>query len=170
MNEPTDRPRRRRYSRWVIEAAIVLALFLAIRAWQQRGTADGPAPALVAPALDGSTVSLAEMRGAPVLVHFWASWCGVCRAMEGNVAGVADDHRVVAVASSSGDLDQVRAWMREHDLDLPVVVDEDGRLARAWGVSAFPTSYVVDGGGKIASTEVGYTTELGLRARLWLAR
>jgi alkyl hydroperoxide reductase subunit AhpC len=53
---------------------------------------------------------------------------------------------------------------------MPIVLDPDGRLARAWGVRSLPTSFVVDREGEIRTVEVGYTTELGLRARLWLAR
>ncbi len=161
-----------RENKWVrrtVEALIIVAAFLAVRAWQTHGTAEGRAPALTATTLSGEAVSLAALRGEPVLVHFWATWCGVCEAEEGNVVSVAEDHRVVTVATRSGGPAEVGAYVREHGFDAPVVLDPDGRLAAAWGVRSLPTSFVLDPDGTIRHVEVGYTTELGMRARLWLA-
>ena len=63
-----------RWRRWALEALVVLALFLGIRAWQQQGVADGPAPPLAGVLLDGRSVDLlAAARERPVLVYFWAS-------------------------------------------------------------------------------------------------
>ena len=49
------------------------------------------------------------------------------------------------------------------------VNDPEGHLAAAWGVRAVPASFVVDRAGEVRFNEVGYTSELGLRARLWMA-
>jgi len=159
----------RRWVRWTANALIVLAVYLGIRAWQTRGAADGAAPPLEARDLDGAPLDLAAMRGEPVLVHFWATWCGVCRAEEDNVESVAADHPVVTVATRSGDRDGVVDYVREHGLSAPVALDPDGRVADAWGVRSLPTSFAVGRDGRIRHVEVGYTTEVGLRARLWLA-
>jgi thiol-disulfide isomerase/thioredoxin len=101
------------------------------------------------------------------MVHFWASWCGVCDMMEANVGSVSEDYPVVTVASWSERDGALRK--RAEQWSAPVVVDPEGRLARAFGVSSVPTTFVLDADGRIQHTEVGYTTELGLRARLWLA-
>ncbi|MFW5876970.1 MAG: protein disulfide oxidoreductase [Myxococcota bacterium] len=162
-------PRKRRWGRTALRVLVVVLIIVAVRAWQQRGAASGEAPALEAPDLDGQLVSLAEARGRPVLVHFWATWCGVCTAMDGNVDGVADDYDVIAVASWSGGPAEVREHLAQEGLDMPVVLDPNGTLAQSYGVQAVPTSFVVDPDGNIRHTEVGYTTGLGLRARLWLA-
>jgi peroxiredoxin len=87
-----------------------------------------------------------------------------------NVAAVAEDHQVITVAVNSGGEQEVAAWMRERGLSMPTVVDPAGRLARSYGVRAFPTTFWVDAEGRIQNREVGYTSTLGLRARLWLAR
>jgi len=89
--------------------------------------------------------------------------------MADNVEAVARDYRVVTVASQSGDSDRVRAYVAENKLSFPVLNDPDGRLARNYGVSAFPTTFVIDKSGKIRHAEVGYTTEIGLRFRLFLS-
>ncbi|MBX3270972.1 MAG: redoxin family protein [Sandaracinaceae bacterium] len=159
---------KRPWKRWALEIGVVLAIFFAFRAWQTWDAPSGPAPALRGHLLDGAPYALAA-EGAPVLVHFWATWCGVCQAEEDNIVAVARDHRVITVATRSGQTAQVAGYMRERGLDFSVLEDPTGAIARGWGVRAFPTSFVLDGEGNIRHVEVGYTSTLGLRARLWLA-
>lgn len=168
MTDPTV-PKKRRWRRIALEVGLVLLVFLGIRAWQQRDAADGPAPELRGPTVAGEVLELPDAPGEPVLVHFWATWCGVCRAEQGTIDALAEDHRVITVAAQSGGADAVAGYLREHALDFPVVLDPGGDLAHRWGVHAFPTSFVIGPDGTIRSTEVGYTTSLGFRARLWLA-
>jgi peroxiredoxin len=59
--------------------------------------------------------------------------------------------------------------MGEHGLEMAVLADEDGALARRYGVRGVPTLFVLDGAGRIRFTELGYTTEAGLRLGLWWA-
>lgn len=161
--------REKRWFRWSVEGAIVLIVLLGIRAWQTRDTIAGPAPGLEGSTLAGEAISLAAMRGEPVLVHFWATWCGVCRAEEGNVVSVAQDHRVVTVATQSGGPEEVSRYAREEGFDAEVLLDPSGAIAAQWGVRSLPTSFFVSPDGEIESVEVGYTTELGMRARLFFA-
>ena len=151
----------------VAEIMLLIALVLGARAFVNRGAATGPAPAVEGVALDGSSVSLGSLRGRPVLVHFWATWCPVCRVEEGNIQAVAEDHAAITIATQSGDAEAVRGYLAERGLHLPVVLDEDGSLAGEYGVRGVPASFIIDGTGQIRFVEVGYTTELGLRARLW---
>ncbi len=162
-------PRTRRWRRIALEAGVVLAVVLAVRAWQTRDAPDGPAPELSGRTLDGSTLALPTTPGEPVLVHFWATWCGVCRAEQGTIEALAADHRVITVAAQSGGPGEVGAYLRDEGLSFPVILDPRSELTRRWGVRAFPTSFVVGPDGTIRNVEVGYTTSLGLRARLWLA-
>ena len=52
---------------------------------------------------------------------------------------------------------------------MPVLMDQDGKLARRWGVNGVPATFIVDRAGKIVHASKGYSTEVGLRIRLWLA-
>jgi peroxiredoxin len=155
--------------RWVRDAGIALLLLFGIRTYQQRAMPKGDAPSLAGTDLQGAAVSLEDYRGKPVVLHFFATWCGVCKAEQHNIDAVARDLPVLSVASQSGDETEVLAFVRERGIAPRVVVDEQSVLARRFGVQAFPATFVIDGDGRIRHVEVGYTTELGLRARVWLA-
>jgi peroxiredoxin len=168
--EKPPKARKPRWRRWLLELLVVLLMLAAFQWWQTRGVASGPAPALASTLLDGSRVELNEARrDGPVLVHFWAEWCPICRLEEGSIDALARDHRVISVATTSGNAAEVRAHMQREGLSFPVVVDEEGRLARAWGVSGVPASFVIDPDGQVAYAMVGYTSGIGFRVRLWLA-
>ena len=167
---PAVKPRTtRRWLRYVVEAAVVLVLILGVRAWQQSGIASGPAPVLAGVLLDGKPVALAAFAGRPVLVHFWATWCPICRAEQDSIDALARDASVITVAMQSGERAAVAQHLRNETLSFPVLNDPDGVIAAQWGVRAVPASFIVDGAGQIRFLEIGYTTGVGLRLRLWLA-
>ena len=155
--------------RHVVEIALVVLVLFGVRAWQQRDVATGPAPPLTGTMLDGSAYTLAANAGQPVLVHFWATWCSICRLEQSSIDALAKDARVITVAMQSGTATEVTRHLQQHELGFPVVNDPDGAIATAWGVHAVPASFIVDAAGQIRFVEVGYTTPLGLRLRLWLA-
>jgi peroxiredoxin len=103
-------------------------------------------------------------------VHFWATWCPICRTEQGSIAAIAQDHPdVITVAMQSGTPQEVSRYMQEQGIAFPVVNDPDGIISRAWGVHAVPASFIIAPDGQIRFVEVGYTTGMGLRLRLWLA-
>lgn len=111
--------------------------------------------------IDGSTASR------PQLLHFWATWCHVCRLEESGIDALAKDFRVVTVAVLSGNAVDLAEYQRQRALSFPVVVDETGELAERWGVQAFPTTIILDREGRIDTVLAGYSSEWGLRLRLW---
>jgi thiol-disulfide isomerase/thioredoxin len=166
------RIRQRVWARWGIDLAILAALVLGIGAWQTRThLSSGEMPSAVLTTLDGERVSLESLRGKPVLVAFWAPWCSVCAADSQNLSWVrsvsGDRARVVSVAASFEDVGQVRAYVRDHGVDYPVLLGDDA-LLRAFHVEAFPTAYFLDARGRVQRSVTGYTTTPGLLARLFL--
>lgn len=115
-----------RFGRLLRDLLLVAVIIAGFRYFQTRELPSGPAPSLVGTGLSGETVSLERFRGEPVIVYFWASWCGVCRAMEGNVEGLADV-KVVRVAVASGKADAVARARRGARRDRG---DRRGRNAR----------------------------------------
>lgn len=165
--EQTEKPRAR--WRWVVEVAVVVGLLAAVRYGQTRSLPSGPLPSASLTSLDGTALTLGA-REHGYVVHFFATWCGVCRAEEGNVTALAQDHELIAIASQSGGPDPVRAYAEGVGLDPSrVALDPDGSVAQRFGVHAFPTTFYVGRDGAIRTAEVGYTSELGMRLRAWWA-
>jgi thiol-disulfide isomerase/thioredoxin len=150
---------------------MLFIVFIAgIRAWQQRDMVSGVAPRLVGMKLDGSAYTLPAKPAQPVLVHFWATWCLPCRAEQGTIEDITQDHpNTITVAMRSGSDAAVAKHLAEQNLHIAVLNDADGRLSAAWGVHAIPASFIIDPDGKIRFVEVGLTSGPGLRLRLWLA-
>lgn len=165
-----ERIRRARWSGYLAWLALALVIVAGLRWWQQRELVAGAAPALAAETLGGGGVELTGAAASgPILVYFWASWCPVCRLEQGAIDTLARERAVITVAMQSGDDGAVRRYLAEHGLRMPVINDPQGALAAQWGVRATPTLFVVDRHGVIRFREVGYTTEAGLRLRLWWA-
>lgn len=162
----------RRWKRWGTEALILIAIVGTVTAWQNRGLAAGSAPPLEGIRTDGKHVKLGASgtAGKTTLVVFWATWCKVCRAEAGNIESVAADWPVITVAMHSGNIDEVRAYLAARGLRTPALEDDDSIVSKAWAVRVVPAHFIVDGAGNIRFCVVGYTTTLGLRARLWWAQ
>ncbi len=158
----------RRIARAVGEVVLLVALFFAISAFQTRSMASGPAPALAGELLDGGHFDLNQLQGRPAVIHFWATWCGICRREAGTIRDLAVDHSVITVAMQS-ERAEVEQFLHLGGGRYPVLLDESGELSRRFGVQAVPATFILDSNGTIRYATVGYTTELGLRTRLWLA-
>jgi peroxiredoxin len=169
-NQSGKNSRAHKWRGYAINVLVIVTLIVGIRAWQQRDMVSGMAPALRGETLAGMPYELPAHPGKPVLVHFWATWCPICRAEQGSITAIAKDRTdVITVAMQSGGTEEVSRHMREQGLDFPVVNDPDGSLSSAWGVHAVPASFIIAPDGHIRFVEVGYTTGIGLRLRLWLA-
>lgn len=164
------RPSRRTWLRLARDVTILLVVYAAVSLWQARHLVSGPVPPLTAVATDGHVIDLAGLHGRPVLVMFWGTWCPLCRAELGTLQSLSQDWTVVTVAMDSGDAAHIRAFMRARHLDFTVIPDDDGALARRWGVVAVPAGFVLAPSGQIRFRLIGLTSSWGLRARLWLAR
>lgn len=158
-----------KYWPWLRDGLVMLIVIAGIRAYQQRDLPSVVPSGVAGPSLDGTQLSLADYRGKPVLLHFWATWCGVCRAEQGTIDALAQTQPVLSIASQSGRVSQVKQYATEHEIKARVLVDESNALARSFNIHSYPTTFVLDANGVIRFSEVGYTTELGLRARMWLA-
>ena len=165
----TEARTRRRWWRWPLEILIIVALVLVIRAWIARDLAQGPAPEFEAYLLDGSPVALADYANRPMLLHFWATWCPICRLEEGEIVRVSRSHPVLTVAMQSGSAADVEAHLNERERALDVVLDPDGQLAARFGVRVVPSTFIIDPAGQIVFRKQGYAPPLELRFRLWLA-
>ena len=105
----------------------------------------------------------------PAILYFWAEWCGICRGMQGAVNAVLLDYPGLTVAIRSGDEAKLNAYLHSKDLQWPVVNDNDGSIGQRYGIKAVPAVFFINANGQIVFTTAGFTSEWGMRLRLWLA-
>lgn len=160
---------RKSLPKLLLELGIVVLLLLALEAFLTRDAVSGKAPVFAAETLKGSRFDLSALQGEPALVHFWATWCPVCHLEQGSIDALAEDYPLISVAMQSGKPQEILAYMKEQQVDYPVVNDPDGLLARRYGVSGVPATFVLNTRGEVAFVTRGYTSGPGLRIRLWLA-
>ena len=170
VNETRSKSSKEKWRGFAFNALLFIVVVVVIRTWQHRDMISGPAPALQGTTLAGQPYVLPAHPGQPVLVHFWATWCPICRTEQGTIDAIAHDNpNVITIAMQSGASAEVPKHMREQGLNFPVVNDADGSLAGAWGVHGVPASFILTPDGRVRFVEVGYTTGVGLKLRLWLA-
>lgn len=168
------RPLKPRLVRLGLELGLVLLVLVGVNAWQTRNhLSRQPAPDFELSSLGGSTVSLESLRGKRVLLHFWATWCGVCKLELAGLSAVharlGPDEALITVVADADDREAVARFVAERELRYPVLL-ADERVLGQYRVSAFPTSYFIAPDGRVSSVSVGLSTRLAYRVRLWLAR
>ena len=109
-------------------------------------------PPLTLVDLDGKSWSLAALRGRPVLLNFWASWCEPCRAEMPTLQQIADlygpDKLLVLALNFKEHPRRAIQFAATTGLSLPVLLDPQGQTAGAWGVKVFPTTVLIDRQGR----------------------
>lgn len=160
---------KRQFLKILRDIFILFLIIMAIGLYMQRNAVTGVAPAFQGALLDDIQVTNTQFRGKPLLIHFWATWCGICRFEQNNINNIAKEHQVITIAMSSGEKDVVQKYMQENGLSFPVLNDPYAEISKRYGVKGVPASFIVDSEGEIQFTEIGYTTEWGLRFRIWMA-
>lgn len=109
-------------------------------------------PASALPA--GAELDLRSFRGRPVVLDFWASWCGPCRRVHDGMVQMAERYgeRVAFLGVSyQDDPDDAALWLREHGSNFPAVEDIEGRFAHTFWVNAIPRIVLLGPDGRLAN-------------------
>ena len=118
----------------------------------------------------GRKVSLAAQKGKVVVLDFWATWCGPCRRWMPIVAKLEKETEGKGVKFFAVNLREppatVRAYVREQKVEVPVLMDADGKVGTAYGARSIPLTVVVGRDGKIVRTLLGVHPEEDLRDAL----
>ena len=161
-----------------VVAIVVLAIVL-VTALSPEATPTDYRPQgdpLPLPTAQLATVDAAEfggilvgLRGTPVIVNVWASWCAPCRAEMPLLQRAAQEYEGEAVflgVASRDSKAESEAFLDDVDVSYPSVFDADGSVRRALGLRGFPTTYVFDSAGNLREAIVGGITEQRLAAQL----
>lgn len=143
---------------------VVLSLIIALAAvlaWLLPGQKPNPPATLNFTLLDGNKVSLADLRGRPVLVAFWATSCAPCVEELPDLIQLYRELRprgfeMLAVAMPYDPPLQVQNFIRQHAVPYPIAVDVRSEIAQAFGgIDFVPTAFVLDPAGDVVYRQVG---------------
>jgi thiol-disulfide isomerase/thioredoxin len=154
---------------WVLPIVLVMVVLFGaqmIRKPKVQLEEDGSAPTFALPDTEGRTVSLEELRGKQVIVNFWGTWCGPCKAELPGLSRFARNHPdvvVLGLALDSGDVPELAEAKRDLGIDF-TVLRGSGQVKRKYGVSVVPTTFYIDPEGRLAKSHVGVITPIQLAA------
>jgi len=117
------------------------------------------APAFELKDLEGKPLSLAEAKGKIVLLNFWATWCGPCRAEIPDLVDLqkryADKLEIIALATEEDDPGEVRRFVQHSGINYRVAMAPEDLVRSYGGIGALPTSFVIDAAGRVVQKHVG---------------
>jgi thiol-disulfide isomerase/thioredoxin len=151
-------------------AALLAALSLAACGAAPTARLGSPAPDFTLPTVDGASVQLAQLKGRPVWINFWATWCVPCREEMPAMQELYDEYRdrglqIVAV-NMEEDPATVRRWITSGGYGFTFVLDSDGQQVKRYNVTAAPTSYFVGSDGVIRDLKLGQISRGEMVAKL----
>jgi peroxiredoxin len=120
-----------------------------------------PAPAFSLETLSGDSISLADFKGQPVLIFFWASWCSVCKRTMPGLQTVYDEFHeqgfeILAVNSTLQDtISSAVSYYEGQQYTFPFLIDPDGIVTRNYQTHALPTSILVNPDGIVVDVVIG---------------
>jgi cytochrome c biogenesis protein CcmG/thiol:disulfide interchange protein DsbE len=117
------------------------------------------APAFALDRLDRSgTLSMASLRGKPLVVNFWASWCGPCKDEAPFLQQTYERYRSQGLVVLGVDVkdfrEDARRFMRRYGITYPVVYDGKGSTIGRWGLQGYPETFFVDRSGKLVGERI----------------
>jgi len=129
-----------------------------------------PAPAFTLTDLNGHRLSLGDLHGRPVIVNFWASWCGPCIEEMPLLKQASAEHAsgglaIVGIVFQDR-AEAARAFAARIGANWPVAVDPGSAVANAYGVDAPPASFFINRSGVVAGRQIGQLSAADLQRQL----
>jgi len=143
-----------------VAVGLILTLVLLIGGCSSPSAQVGKrAPDFQLPNLEGESVSLSDFQGKPVLLNFWATWCGPCRQEIPLIQGIFEerlDTGLVILTVNIGEAPSaVNNFMQSANFSFPVLLDTNQDVALEYNIRAIPTSFFINEDGIIQAIKVG---------------
>lgn len=151
----------------MLQLFFLAVIYAAVHIWQTADIVKGVAPDFSATSISGEKIQLHNYQSRPVLLHFWAPWCPVCKLENPSIASLAKDAQVISVVVWTDSVGSINDYLQKENLQIPVIFDAQLAIAKRYNIKAVPTSLFIDAEGEIRFIEQGYTSEWGMRIRLW---
>lgn len=121
--------------------------------------------------LGAERIDLASLRGHPVIIDFWATWCGPCRMMTPVLQRLherfgARGLRVVGVNVDENGPAVVPGFRATYGITYPIVYDTNGEASQRWEVTGLPTLLILDKNGRVRYRHAGTTSEADLASAI----
>lgn len=116
------------------------------------------APDFTGELIDGTSITLSELQGKPVIINFWATWCGPCVKEMPAFERLKDDFgdKIGIIAVNCGDdAGTVKDFMEENGYTFPVVLDEEYSISMLYPTNSIPYTVVVDAEGRVTHISTG---------------
>jgi cytochrome c biogenesis protein CcmG/thiol:disulfide interchange protein DsbE len=154
----------------IILIGLAVAILLARVPVASPTSVGSVAPDFVLADLDGNPVRLADLRGRPVIVNFWATWCGPCveefpMLREASEQHAADGLAIVGIVYQDRS-EAARAFMTRTGATWTAAMDPDDRVASAYGIVAPPETYFIGRDGTIVARQIGQLSAASLEEKL----
>jgi len=107
-------------------------------------------------------------NGEPIVIHFWSTWCPICKVEASNIENISQNYNVITIAVGTTK-EKIKEYLKENNLSFKVINDENSLYANRYNISVYPTTLIYDKDKDLIFSEVGYTSTLGLKLRLWWA-
>jgi len=151
-------------------SAVLLGLWLAACGAPAAARLGSPAPDFTLQTVDGTSVQLAQFKGKPVWINFWATWCVPCREEMPAMQELYDQYRdqglVILAVNMEEDAPTVRRWIESGGYTFTFVLDDQGQQVKRYNVTAAPTSYFVGRDGIIRDQKLGQISRDEMVAKL----
>lgn len=156
----------------VLKELLTTALFIFIAAnvmsyFRAPELSSDKLPSIEQTLINNQIFNSEKYLGKPLLIHFWATWCPVCKAEASNIESVSKEYNVLSIAVKSGRDSEVASYLQERGLHFQTLNDTMGYHANIFNVTVFPTTFIYDKEGKLRFSEVGYTSTLMLKLKMW---
>lgn len=120
--------------------------------------------------LEGNKVTLSQLRGKKVFLNFWASWCPPCREempdIEKLYQETKDSDLIILAVNLGEDKNTVSSFLKDNNFNFTVLMDSHEQVSRGYVIRSIPSSYFIDKGGYISSSEIGYMTYDEMKAHV----